>query len=88
MYESDVERRYKKKILDVGGVAYKFISPGRRGVPDRLVMLPIPEEHRELINKYIWFTELKAPGKKPGAHQLNEIRALRKLGMRVDVIDG
>lgn len=87
MYESDVENKYCRLIRNSGGIAYKFTSPGRRGVPDRLIILPIPEEHQELINKYVWFVELKAPGKKPKKHQLNEIRALQKLGMRVDVVD-
>ena len=33
------------------------------------------------------FVELKAPGKKPAAHQLREHARLMALGQRVEVID-
>lgn len=53
---------------------YKFSSPGRRGVPDRM-----------FINTRgrIAFLELKAPGKRPDALQLREIALMRKRGVLV-----
>ena len=72
------ERRLEKLVvlhakrlkLDV----YKFSSPGRRGVPDRM-----------FINTRgrIAFLELKAPGKRPDALQLREIALMRKRGVLV-----
>lgn len=38
--ESGVEKELVARVQGAGGEAYKFTSPGRRGVPDRLVLLP------------------------------------------------
>ncbi len=70
-----------------GGIAYKFVSPGRRGVPDRLIVFPIAPEHIEIIAKYVRFVETKAPGKKPDLHQVREHKRLRKMGFKVEIID-
>ena len=53
---------------------YKFSSPGRRGVPDRM-----------FINTRgrICFLELKAPGKKPNALQQREMKLMRDRGVLV-----
>lgn len=40
MLERDVEKKLVKGVTAVGGIAYKFTSPARRGVADRLVVLP------------------------------------------------
>lgn len=61
-----------------GGVAYKFVSPGRRAVPDRLVLLP---------GGRFAFVEVKAPGQKPTPAQLREHKRLRALGYKVFVLD-
>jgi hypothetical protein len=79
MLESKIEEHLRKKVKDVlQGIAYKFTSPSRRSVPDRLCLLP--------GGKAI-FVELKAPGKKPTEGQLREHKRLRALGFQVDVID-
>ena len=88
MLESTVEERYCRRVKRAKGRAYKFVSPGVRGVPDRLVLYPIPEEHRELVAKYVQFTELKAPGEKPRPEQIREHKRLRRLGYKVEVVDG
>lgn len=77
--ERDVEERLVAAASHVGGIAYKFTSPGRRNVPDRLVVLPkvVP-----------FFVECKAPGCKPTAAQQREHERLRALGATVFVIDG
>lgn len=40
MRERDVERYLRERVKQLGGRAYKFVSPGNNGVPDRIVMLP------------------------------------------------
>lgn len=87
MRESTVEKHLVKRVAAAGGIAYKFTSPARRSVPDRLSLLPVPPEHREIVAKYVQFEECKAPGKKPTAGQLREHARLRALGFRVEVID-
>lgn len=41
MLEKDIEAHLTKKVKVAGGVAYKFTSPQRRSVPDRLVLLDV-----------------------------------------------
>lgn len=38
--EEYIEKKLVEKVKFLGGRAYKFISPGNAGVPDRLVVLP------------------------------------------------
>ncbi len=40
MREKSIETRLREKTKKLGGVAFKFTSPGTDGVPDRLVCLP------------------------------------------------
>lgn len=77
MLERDIERYLVRKVEEAGGEVRKVKWIGRRGAPDRLVMLP---------NKTTW-VELKAPGKKVKAHQAREHERMRKMGQRVAVID-
>lgn len=78
MDEKTVEKFLKDKVAAIGGRAYKFVSPGNIGVPDRLVVFP---------GGKIAFAELKAPGKEPRPSQVAQIRRLRQLGVDVEVID-
>jgi hypothetical protein len=87
MRESKIEKALVDEVKAVGGRAYKFVSPGRSGVPDRLCLLPVPERLRKTIAKYVYFVECKAPGKKPRIRQQREAQELRDLGYRVDVKD-
>jgi len=87
IYESDVEKRYCNLTKRAGGRAYKFTSPGRRSVPDRLIMFPVPEEHRVIVAQYIRFVEMKAPCAKPTELQSREIAGLRDLGYDVRIVD-
>lgn len=88
--ERDIERHLVKRVKELGGEVRKVQWIGRRGAPDRLVM--IPPSHTEWFNldssKYhtIW-VELKAPGVKPEAHQLREHARMRAMGQRVEVIN-
>ena len=78
MDERDIEAYLGLRVKAMGGISYKFTSPGRVGVPDRIVVLP---------GARLVFVELKAPGKKPAPHQLREHARLRAVGQRVEVID-
>ena len=84
MLERDVEKHLVKRVKAAGGIAYKFTSPGRRSVPDRLVLMPpdLLDDSQRAI-----FVELKAPGKTATPAQLREHGRLRDLGFRVEVID-
>jgi len=75
--ESQVEKYLVKKTKEHGGEIRKVQWVGRRGAPDRLVMLP---------GHTVW-VELKAPGKKAQPHQEREHKRLRAMGQRVEVID-
>lgn len=79
MREKDIERYLRDKVKTIGGIAYKFVSPGNTGVPDRIVLLP---------GGKIIFVELKAPGNKPTALQEMQQKKIRDLGFAVFVIDG
>ncbi|MBD2797204.1 VRR-NUC domain-containing protein [Xenorhabdus sp. 18] len=76
--EDVIEKNLVSEIKKIGGIAYKFVSPGRRGVPDRIVVLP---------DGRVVFVECKAPGEKPRPDQLREHERLRALGQTVVVLD-
>ncbi len=78
--ERDIERYLVSRVKELSGEVRKVQWIGRRGAPDRLVMLPdgsIPT---------VW-VELKAPGKKPEAHQVREHKRMKAMGQVVVVID-
>lgn len=79
MLESEVEARLRAKVESLGGKAFKFISDGNRGVPDRIVCLP---------NGRIVFVETKRPkGGKISKLQKYRIKELRALGFDARVIN-
>ncbi|ELK41257.1 VRR-NUC domain-containing protein [Brevibacillus agri BAB-2500] len=78
MRESTLERRLVREVKAIGGLALKWTSPGNRGVPDRLVILP---------NGQTVYVEMKAPGKPLQPLQAKWARALRGMGHRVYKLD-
>lgn len=78
MRERNIEAYLRDRIKAAGGIAWKWVSPGNSGVPDRIVIAP---------GGRIVFVELKAPGKKPTALQQVQQERLRSLGCDVRVID-
>lgn len=72
--EADIERYLCKKVGAVGGAAYKFTSPGRRNVPDRIVIFP---------NSNLIFVEVKAPDQEPTDAQIREFERLSSLNQKV-----
>lgn len=76
--ERHIEELLCKEVRNVGGKAFKFVSPGIIGVPDRLILIP---------KGIIVFVELKAPGKKPRTSQRVVMRRMYHMGVRVATID-
>ena len=82
MLESEVEKKLCKKVKEeLHGRAFKFVSPGFNGVPDRIVLVPMGR---------IYFVETKAPGKK--LRKLQEwvrdlIRGLGFVVLRIDTVE-
>mgnify|MGYP002757157599 CR=1 FL=1 len=75
--ESEIERHLKNLIERAGGLCYKFMSPGRNGVPDRIV----------LAEGQTYFVELKRPGEKPRPEQVKVHQDMQKRGVSVYVLD-
>ncbi|MCI8940278.1 MAG: VRR-NUC domain-containing protein [Dorea sp.] len=78
MLEKELEAKFREGVKAAGGRAYKFVSPGNSGVPDRLVVLP---------KGHIGFVELKQRGKKPTKLQERQHNILRSLGCYTAVLD-
>lgn len=86
MRERDIEKYLVKRVKELGGECRKVVWQGRRGAPDRLVMLPWVKFAEPTGDCAVW-VELKSPGIKPEAHQLREHERMRRMGQRVVVID-
>lgn len=72
--ERDIEKYLRDEIKKIGAKAYKFISPGNDGVPDRLLLLPIG---------VAIFVELKAPGKTSTELQSKRQKEIEDFGFKV-----
>lgn len=79
MTEKEIEKILGKEIKKLGGRAYKWVSPGNDGVPDRIVILP----DRPPI-----FVELKTDKGKLSPLQTVQIKRLKDLGQEVYVTYG
>ncbi len=77
MLEAYVEKKLVTGIKALNGRAYKFISPGNSGVPDRICILP---------GGKIYFVELKRPGGKLSKLQGIQQRRLESMGCNVRTI--
>lgn len=83
MNHNPLEKDIEKKVCDhakaLGILVYKFTSPSRRSVPDRLFILP--------DGKGVFFIEFKRKGGQPTEAQKVEIEKIRKQGISVYVVD-
>ena len=79
MKEKEIEKRLTAGVKNLGGKAYKWVSPGSNGVPDRIVILP---------GKAPIFVELKTESGSLTALQKVQIRRLRDLRQDVRVLYG
>ena len=80
MKESTVEWNIRRQVEALGGVAWKWVSPGRRGVPDRICILP---------GTHIIFVEHERPGMNDGRSERKKMvfHILEGLGCHVWLID-
>ena len=78
MLEKNYEKYFDSEIKKLGGLCYKFVSPGNSGVPDRIVVLP----------GVIHFVELKTDRGVVSPLQKRQIKKLNNLGQRAWVLYG
>lgn len=79
MLEKEVEKFLVRQVKKLGGISFKFISPGNAGVPDRIVILP---------NGKVLFVELKTDKGKLTKLQEVQIKKISDLGADVRVLRG
>lgn len=79
MREVEIEKILVAGVKNLGGRAYKWVSPGNDGVPDRIVVLP---------GKPAVFVELKTETGVLTALQRVQVERLRKMGQEVTVLYG
>jgi len=84
MRESKVESCLTRATEKRGGRSFKW--EGRRGVPDRLLMLPVPKRHRAIVNRYLKIVETKSPTGSTSPQQDYVHGILQALGFEVHVI--
>jgi len=77
--EKDIEKKVCDHAKQLGCLVYKFTSPARRSVPDRLFIMP--------AGKGCFLIEFKRKGCKPTPAQEIEIAKIRKQGIYVGVVD-
>lgn len=77
--ENGVEVALRKEVEKIGGITRKWVSPGRRGVPDQIVFVP---------GHLVWFVEVKTINEVPADHQMREMNRLRKAGAQVTWVAG
>ena len=78
MLEKEIEKKFVEGIKRAGGISYKFTSPARRSVPDRLI----------IIKGRVIFVELKTIKGKLTDKQSAEIDKLKSAGAEVYVLYG
>jgi hypothetical protein len=78
MLEKQIEAKVCEYAKERGLLVYKFTSPARAAVPDRLFILP---------NGKMFFVEFKREGEKPTPAQEREHHRLRQHKVNVWVID-
>lgn len=76
--EKDLERYLCEQVRGLKGEAYKFVSPMRRFVLDRMCVLP---------HGKVWFVEVKSTGQVPSEGQFREIERLTKKGHHASWVD-
>ena len=79
MKERAIEARLVRMVREMGGLCFKFVSPGNPGVPDRIVLLP---------GNRIVFVELKTEVGRLANIQKWQLDEIRKRGADVRVLKG
>ena len=78
LLEKQIEEKVNTYAKEQGFLVYKFTSPQRAAVPDRLYINPRGKMH---------FVEFKREGQRPTPAQQREHERLRDQGVMVFVID-
>ena len=78
MKEAQIESTVCKHAQKLGLLQYKFTSPGRAGVPDRLLIAQ---------DGTVFMIEFKTPTGRLSALQINEHRRLNEHNITVYVVD-
>jgi len=76
--ENKVETYLNDQIESIGGITYKWTSPGRRGVPDRII----------IFKGTCYFAEVKTPNGSLSTNQVREMNKITRAGIHVLVITG
>ena len=79
MLERDIEKRLTRLVKELGGLCYKFVSPGNDGVPDRIIITP---------KGTVWFAELKTETGRLSPRQRLQIDRLSGHGCNVVTVYG
>lgn len=78
MLEKQIEAEVCEYAKSKNILVYKFTSPSRTAVPDRMFVMP---------DGHVWFCEFKRTGEKPTPPQTREHLRLRGHNVRVFVVD-
>lgn len=79
MLERELEKRLVEGVKKLGGKAYKLVSPGNTGVPDRMIIMP---------GGHVIFVELKTDTGRLTKLQQRQISVIKRLGCNVLVAYG
>lgn len=79
MKESTIEAKLVRMVRELGGLCFKFVSPGNPGVPDRLIILP---------GGRVVFVELKTEVGRLATIQKWQLEEMRRRGADVRVLKG
>ena len=79
MLEKQIERHLIEGVKKLGGICYKFVSPGHPGVPDRMIITP---------SGRVIFVELKTSTGRLSKLQKYTVEEMQKRGADVRVLSG
>ena len=79
MLEKQIERRLVEGVKRLGGLCYKFVSPGHPGVPDRIIITAVGR---------VIFAELKTDTGRLSKLQRYTVSEMQKRGADVRVVKG
>lgn len=79
MLEKDIEAWLNKKVKDLGGISFKFVSPNNPGVPDRIYIFP---------GGQVYFVELKTEIGRMSNIQKWQRKRLQDMGCRFYKVKG
>lgn len=77
MLESAIEKRVTEHAKEKGWLVFKWVSPGVRGVPDRILF----KKGKTLC------IEFKQPGEKPDKHQQFVMDKLMLADISTEIVD-